>query len=121
MLDRPILFLATSNKAESKLFYESKVGLRYVSGNPYALVFNAGEFELRIQIVKTVLAASYTALGWSVNNIEKAIEKLSSNGVIFESYENLVQDKYKIWHSPGGAKIAWFKDPDNNILSLTQS
>ena len=38
----------------------------------------------------------------------------------FESYENLEQDKHNIWHSPSGAKIAWFKDPDNNILSLTE-
>ncbi|KAG1682723.1 hypothetical protein GQR58_010518 [Nymphon striatum] len=120
MFDKPILFLATSNQSASRIFYESKIGLNFVSSDPYALVFNVGEFELRIQVVKSVIAIPYTSLGWSVNNLEKTIEKLSSNGVEFELYENLEQDKHKIWHSPSGAKIAWFKDPDKNILSLTE-
>ncbi len=120
MFDKPILFLATSNQAESKIFYENKIGLNFVSSDPYALVFNVGKSELRIQVVKSVIAIPYTSLGWSVNNLEKTIEKLTSNGVKFEAYENLEQDKHKIWHSPSGAKIAWLKDPDNNILSLTE-
>lgn len=120
MFDKPIIFLATSNQAESKIFYESKIGLNFLSSDPYALVFNVGELELRIQVVNSVVATPYTSLGWSINNLEKTIEKLSSNGVKFESYENIEQDKHNIWHSPSGAKIAWFKDPDNNILSLTE-
>lgn len=120
MFDKPILFLATSNHSASKVFYESKIGLDFVSRDPYALVFSVGEIELRIQVVNSVIAAPYTSLGWSVNDLEKTIEKLSSNGVNFESYEHLEQDKHNIWHSPSGAKIAWFKDPDNNILSLTE-
>lgn len=120
MFDNPILFLATSNQEESKIFYENKIGLNFVSSDPYALVFNIGKIELRIQVVNSVVSTPYTTLGWSVNNLEKTIEKLNSKGVKFESYENLEQDKHNIWHSPSGAKIAWFKDPDNNILSLTE-
>jgi len=120
MLDKPILFLATSNPSASKIFYENKIGLSFISSDPYALVFKVGEVELRIQIVNSVTAAPYTSLGWSVNNLEKTIKRLSSNGVDFESYEHLEQDIHKIWHSPSGAKIAWFKDPDNNTLSLTE-
>lgn len=120
MFEKPILFLATSRQAESKIFYEKKMGLNFVSSDPYALVFNTGEIELRIQVVDSVVATPYTSVGWSVNDIEKSIEKMTGNGVNFESYENLDQDKNKIWHSPGGAKIVWFKDPDSNILSLTE-
>ena len=75
MFDKPIIFLATSNQAESKVFYERKIGLNFVSSDPYALVFNIGELELRIQVVNSVVATPYTSLGWSINNLEKTIEK----------------------------------------------
>ena len=120
MLNKPMLFLATSNPEKSRTFYENKLGLKFVSKDPYALVFDVGESELRIQVVGSVISGLYTSLGWKVNDLRKTIKELTSNGVQFESYENLEQDNYKIWQSPGGSKIAWFKDPDNNIPSLTE-
>lgn len=120
MLNKPILFLATSNPEKSRTFYENKLGLKFVAEDPYALVFDVGESELRIQVVGSVISGLYTSLGWKVNDLRKTINELTSNGVQFELYENLEQDNYKIWQSPGGSKIAWFKDPDNNILSLTE-
>ena len=120
MFNQPVLFLATSSPAKSKIFYEDKIGLNFVSSDPYALVFDVGESELRIQIVNSVIDTPYTSLGWIVNDLIECIKRLTSNGLQFELYENLEQDEYKIWHSPSGAKIAWFKDPDNNLLSLTE-
>ncbi len=120
MFNQPVLFLATSSPAKSKIFYEDKIGLNFVSSDPYALVFDVGESELRIQIVNSVIDTPYTSLGWIVNDLIECIKRLTSNGLQFELYENLDQDEYKIWHSPSGAKIAWFKDPDNNLLSLTE-
>ncbi len=120
MFNKPILFLATSKPAESKEFYGSKIGLSFVSSDPYALVFSVAETELRIQIVDAVISTPYTSLGWSVDNLQSVVEKLRQEGVEFERYEGLEQDEFAIWPAPGGAKISWFKDPDDNIISLTQ-
>ena len=52
--------------------------------------------------------------------IENAVTELTAKGVIFERYDRLSQDSSAIWSSPSGAKIAWLKDPDGNLISLTQ-
>lgn len=120
MLDKPVTFLATSNQSVARDFYEKKLDLEFVSADQYALVFNVGVVALRIQVVNAVVEVPYTSFGWAVSDIENTINTLSSRGVEFQQYENLQQDIQKIWHSPGGASIAWFKDPDSNTLSLTQ-
>jgi hypothetical protein len=92
-----------------------------VSDEPYALVFDAAGTMLRVQRVKEVHAGQYTALGWQVPDIAGAVEELTQAGVQFEHYGMPGQDEKGIWSPPGsGAKVAWFKDPDGNILSLTQ-
>jgi hypothetical protein len=75
---------------------------------------------LRVQKVQQFAPAQYTVLGWKVSNVRDEIEKLSSRGVRFERFEGVQQDDLGIWTSPAGGKIAWFKDPDSNTLSLTQ-
>jgi len=63
---------------------------------------------------------NYTVLGWDVADIGAEMKELTERGVKFERYEGLEQDGSGVWTSPSGAKIAWFKDPDGNVLSLTQ-
>lgn len=75
---------------------------------------------LRIQKVDQVNPHGYTALGWKVSNIQKEVSKLSKRGVKFVRYEGMHQDENGIWTAPSKAKIAWFTDPDGNILSLTE-
>jgi hypothetical protein len=87
---------------------------------PYALVFSANGTMLRVQKVERVTPAGYTALGWAVTPLEDVMRQLAERGVVFEHYEGLGQDPRGIWRSPSGASVAWFKDPDGNILSLTQ-
>ena len=120
MLRNPILFLATSSSEASKKFYESIMGFDLVEENQFALVFDAEGTELRIQKVQDVVSVPYTNLGWLVENIEDTLCELKSNGIVFEVYDHLIQDEQGIWTSPGGARIAWFNDPDNNTLSITQ-
>jgi hypothetical protein len=59
-------------------------------------------------------------LGWQVPDAVMAVKQLMSAGVQFERYEFMKQDELGIWTTPTGAKVAWFKDPDGNILSVSQ-
>jgi catechol 2,3-dioxygenase-like lactoylglutathione lyase family enzyme len=119
-LDRPILFLATASAQHSRDFYERVLGLTLVGDDPFALVFETGESMLRIQKVKEVHPAPYTALGWSVADIRGSVQRLSEAGVVFQRYEGMNHDSDGIWAAPSGALVAWFRDPDDQILSLTQ-
>jgi catechol 2,3-dioxygenase-like lactoylglutathione lyase family enzyme len=118
----PIMaFSATADAERAKVFYRDTLGLKLVSDEPYALVFDAAGTMLRVQRVKEVHAGQYTALGWRVSDIAGTVEELTKAGVHFEHYGMPGQDERGIWSPPGSsAKVVWFKDPDGNILSLTQ-
>ena|SRR5947209_2082946 len=113
-------FAATRDAAAAKAFYRDTLGLRLMSEDPFALAFDAHGTMLRVQIVQEVAEAKYTILGWAVPDIVATAKKLHEAGVKLERYEGLGQDKLGIWTSPSGAKVAWFKNPDGNILSITQ-
>jgi catechol 2,3-dioxygenase-like lactoylglutathione lyase family enzyme len=117
----PIMaFSATTDAARAKAFYRDQLGLRLVSDDGFALVFDAAGTMLRVQKVKEVRQAQYTALGWQVPDIGAKVEELKKANVQFEHYGMPGQDENGIWTPPGSsAKVAWFKDPDGNILSLT--
>ena len=116
-----IAFIATRNPARSKEFYEQTLGLPLVSDElPFALVFDVCGTMLRVTPVKELTPAPYTVLGWKVPDIVASAEALQRAGVVFERYPGLEQDESGIWTSPGGAKVAWFKDPDGNTLSISQ-
>lgn len=114
-------FVATSDPERAKKFYRDTLGLPLVSEElPFALVFDAHGTVLRVTVVQKVIAAPYTVLGWNVPDIRAAAKTLSDAGVRFERFTGMQQDELGIWSSPGGAKVAWFKDPDGNTLSLSQ-
>jgi catechol 2,3-dioxygenase-like lactoylglutathione lyase family enzyme len=114
-------FTATTDAERAKAFYRDQLGLRLVSDEGFALVFDAAGTMLRVQRVKEVRVAQYTALGWQVPDIAAKVDELERAGVKFEHYGFPDQDEKGIWTAPGGAaKVAWFKDPDGNILGLTQ-
>ena len=115
-----VAFIATAQSDRTKEFYERVLGLDLVEDSPFALVFDAHGTMLRIQKVKELQPAPYTALGWHVPDIRAAVESLSGKGIRFERYEGVPQDDLGIWLTPSGAHVAWFKDPSGNILSLTQ-
>jgi catechol 2,3-dioxygenase-like lactoylglutathione lyase family enzyme len=115
-----VAFAATSNPDAAKSFYEQTLGLRLISDDPFAVVFDANGIMLRVQKVQSHAPPGHTVLGWDVADIRAEMKGLTEKGVKFERYEWLGQDESGVWASPSGAKIAWFKDPDGNILSLTQ-
>src|SRR5262245_17589141 len=120
MLDNsPICaFVATKNAEKAKAFYRDVLGLKFVSDDQFALVFHAGGIMLRVSRVHEFSPAPYTVLGWNVADIAAAMKDLGNRGVIFEKYPGLPQDDAGVCTFPGGAKVAWFKDPDGNTLSL---
>src|SRR5262249_107802 len=114
-------FAATTNPDRSREFYEHTLGLEFVSDDPFAIVFKVGALTLRIQKVTRKPKIEYTVLGWHVVDIAEEVGRLTKAGVTFSRFDGLDQDNNGIWRSPSGAKIAWFTDPDGNILSLTQA
>lgn len=115
-----VAFVPTNNYQKARAFYEGVLGLRFLSEDPFALVMEAHGIMLRITKVKDLQPQQFTILGWEVDDIEKFISGLSEKGVHFEHYGLPGQDDRGIWSAPGGAKVAWFKDPDGNTLSLSQ-
>ncbi|MFN0168921.1 MAG: VOC family protein [Bryobacteraceae bacterium] len=113
-------FVGVSNPAQAKSFYRDTLGLTLVSEDQFALVFNAAGTMLRVSLVAAVVPASYTVLGWQVDDIAETIVGLAAKGVTFERYGFMQQDQLGIWQAPGGTKVAWFKDPDGNLLSVSQ-
>jgi catechol 2,3-dioxygenase-like lactoylglutathione lyase family enzyme len=118
-----VAFIPTRNRKKARPFYEKTLGLPFVSDDQFALVFNANGVMVRVVDVSGVAGfepAPFTILGWSVGDIGKTVGDLAKNGVKFERYQGMQQDGLGVWSSPSGAKVAWFKDPDGNVLSVTE-
>ncbi len=116
-----ISFVSIVDVPRAKTFYQDILGLRLVTEEPpFALVFDIHGIMLRLSMVKELPPAHGTVLGWQVPEIVAPVRGLTQAGVIFERYEGLKQDELGIWASPSGAKVAWFKDPDGNTLSLSE-
>jgi catechol 2,3-dioxygenase-like lactoylglutathione lyase family enzyme len=115
-----VAFVATRDSGRAKAFYRDTLGLRLVSQDEFALVFDAAGTMLRITNVQEVTAAKYTVLGWQVPDIVRMVKNLQKAYITLERYPGMQQDKLGIWNSPSGARVAWFKDPDGNTLSITQ-
>ncbi|MBL8018723.1 MAG: hypothetical protein JNM27_03580 [Leptospirales bacterium] len=115
-----IAFLATTNPSRALIFYRDIIGLTFVADEPFALVFENESTMIRIQKVESLSPHPFTSLGWKVGVIRNRIKELKNLGIRFEVYDFLKQDNDGIWQTPDGSLIAWFKDPDGNLLSLTQ-
>ena len=113
-------FVPTINQEKAKFFYKDVLGLSLLSQDNYALEFDANGTLLRVTTVRELTPHPFTVLGWKVNDIATVIRELNKKGISFERYEFLQQDELGIWHAPGGTKVAWFKDPDGNLLSLDE-
>ena len=95
-----IAFIATTDSARAKEFYRDQLGLRLVSEDGFALVFDASGTMLRVQRVKDARVAQYTVLGWQVPDIAAKVEELEKAGVKFEHYGFPDQDEKGIWTAP---------------------
>jgi catechol 2,3-dioxygenase-like lactoylglutathione lyase family enzyme len=113
-------FLITTDYEKARAFFEGTLGCEFVSQDQFALVVKLGGHQIRISKTPEFTPLRNTVLGWEVSNLENVVDDLSKRGVVFEKYP-FVQDQARgIWTAPGGAKVAWFKDPDGNVLSVSQ-
>jgi catechol 2,3-dioxygenase-like lactoylglutathione lyase family enzyme len=119
---QPVCFVLTADRAKSKPFYADVLGLRLLGEDGHAATFDLGNrTPLRLTDLPGHQGAGHTVVGWNVADIRSAVRDLAGRGVKFNVYEGFGQDEDAIWNSPdGGAKVAWFADPDGNVLSLTQ-
>ncbi len=113
-------FVPTIMPDKAKIFYRDVLGLTLLSEDEYALEFNANGISLRVIIVPVLQPQGFTVLGWNVDDIITTIRSLNKKGVVCEIYAFMEQDELGIWTALGGSKVAWFKDPDGNVLSLTE-
>ncbi|MFI5253320.1 MAG: VOC family protein [Bacteroidota bacterium] len=113
-------FVGSTDQDRASKFYVDTLGLRLTSRDNFALVIDANGIMLRVTRVEKVIPASYTVLGWNVSDIRTTMAGLTKRGIIFDRIPYIQQDTEGIWTAPDGTMVAWFKDPDANILSLTQ-
>jgi catechol 2,3-dioxygenase-like lactoylglutathione lyase family enzyme len=115
-----IAFVGATDLGRAQAFYEQVLGLPLTGSTDFARVFDANGTMLRVSAVPEVARGGYTVLGWQVADIAAAVGDLSAKGVVFLHYDGMNQDGSGVWTTPGGDRVAWFADPDGNILSLTQ-
>lgn len=122
LADAPsIAFVITRDRKASEAFYGETLGLRRLPGDDFAAVFDLAGVKLRVTEVPGHVAGQHPVLGWQVADIAATVDALAGKGVAFTVYEGMGQDARGIWTSPdGAAKVAYFPDPDGNVLSLTQ-
>lgn len=115
-----VAFLVTTNADRTRSFYEAALGLEFVSDDMFALVMRGNGTTLRIAKVKAVVPVPYTSLGWDVPDVGQAVATLAERGVTFVRFPGMEQDAAGVWTVPGGAaRVAWFRDPDGHLLSLS--
>lgn len=115
-----IAFVATASPERARRFYADVLGLPLRGEDDFALVLDANGTMLRVVRLDHVAPVERTVLGWQVEDVQSTVRELADRGVAFERYAFMTQDELGIWTTPDGARVAWFKDPDGNLLSLTQ-
>jgi catechol 2,3-dioxygenase-like lactoylglutathione lyase family enzyme len=113
-------FLTTTDYEKARAFYEGKLGFEFVSLDQFALAIRAGKNMIRITKAETFKPYQGTVLGWEVDDVRAVVLWLSSRGVVTEKYGFVPDQELGIWTAPSGDQVAWFKDPDGNVLSVSQ-
>lgn len=119
-------FIPITDAERATAFYRDIVGLEFVKDDGFALVFQSAPVPweagnmVRLVRMPAVTAAQFTILGWETASLEDDVKALTAKGVVFSRFGFLQQDNLGIWSAPGGDKVAWFPDPDGNVLSLSQ-
>ena len=121
-LAKPVIVICTRDRAQAAEFYRETLGLAFAYEDNFAVVFNVGGITLRVSTVTDFTPHEHTIVGFNVPDVEATVRSLRENGVTFNIYQGFGQDELGIWSAPGGTvRVAWFKDPDGNVLSVTSA
>jgi catechol 2,3-dioxygenase-like lactoylglutathione lyase family enzyme len=112
-------FVSTTQPDRARLFYINLLGLKLLSEDHYGLECESNGAHLRITIVEKLTPQPFTVLGWDTTDIVSTVKQFAEKGIKFEKFSFIEQDDLGIWTAPGGTRVAWFKDPDGNLLSLS--
>jgi catechol 2,3-dioxygenase-like lactoylglutathione lyase family enzyme len=115
-----VAFLAATDLDRASRFLTEVVGLTLVERTPIADVYDSHGTRLRVALVEQAPALPFTVLGWEVADIDGAVDELAARGATFERFNGMEQDERSIWSTPGGDRVAWFRDTEGNLLSLSQ-
>jgi catechol 2,3-dioxygenase-like lactoylglutathione lyase family enzyme len=119
---KPAIIICTRDRARATAFYRDALGLTVASQDHFAVVFNTGGVALRVSTVADFTPHQHTILGFSVPDVAATVKALREKGVSFNIYQGFRQDELGIWTAPDGTVyVAWFKDPDGNVLSVTSA
>src|SRR5215831_12279018 len=110
MLDQKklVAFIPSRDPKKAKSFFVDVLGLRFVSEDSFAVVFDSGGIAVRlvdVSSVKNFRPATFTILGWNVDDIQQTVRGLRERGVTFERYPGMAQDDLGVWTAPSGAKV----------------
>lgn len=121
-LGETVTFIQTRDGAKALTFYRDVLGLEHVAFDGFAHVFKLGGAVLRVTELPDWTPSPHPALGWNVRSMAEAMSALKAKGVAFLIYPGMGMEADGYWTAPGGAaKVAWFNDPDGNLLSLTEA
>jgi catechol 2,3-dioxygenase-like lactoylglutathione lyase family enzyme len=119
-LRRFVAFLVTTNPERATTFYRDVLGFKFVMDDGFALVFDAYGTMIRIGKAQEFTPAQNTVAGWEVDDIREAASDLTQRGIAFDRHPRMAADERGVHTFPTGDKVAWFKDPDGNVLSISQ-
>ena len=115
---------AVSDMQRARQFYEGVLGLVPDAGAGDNIAYQcSGDTQINVYLSPNAGTAKFTIAGFDVNDIGAVVEQLTKQGVTFEQYDEppIVTDAQGIAHFERDANVAYFKDPDGNILSLAQA
>jgi catechol 2,3-dioxygenase-like lactoylglutathione lyase family enzyme len=116
----PLILICTRDRARAITFYRDVLGLKFIREDHFAAIFEVGEIMLRVSTLADFVAHEHSILGFRVTDVTATAKALREKGVVFNIYPHFKQDELGIWTVPdGSAHVAWFKDPDGNVLSIT--
>jgi catechol 2,3-dioxygenase-like lactoylglutathione lyase family enzyme len=116
----PIINVCTRDVEKTAVFYRDVLGLAQKSRDKYAVVFRAGDIDLRVSHVPDFVATGHTALSFRVGDVAGCVRALRGKGAVFHRPERLTLDDDGIWTVPGGlGQVAWLADPEGNMVSIT--
>lgn len=117
---KPVILICTRDRARATAFYRDRLGLTMTGEDNYAAIFDVGGIALRVSAVADFVPHEHTVLGFQVPDVTATVMALGEKGIVFNRYSQFKQDEFGILAVPGTAtRVAWFKDPDGNVLSVT--